>query len=603
MTINSSLADLRIGVWRHYFQPEYTLLTFLQENFPCQVGEIDFKTRDYLEDLDILLIEQNGLNDYVENNCEYMHNFVAAGKICYLQHQDFERWSTAFLPSALGCPYLVNRYLTTISAQHRSYLLPWFENPAHPIFSYPNQLDNSELVYWEIPGNSFAIQRRPGPPEILRTAALSCVVNCPEWEILGSYRDAAVPEAALILEKAYGQGLFFWNQILFPETRLPDHHPICQFWQRYLTNTLEYLAKKIQGKAQKIELAAAPKKSHKRFPQKKIYRLISHLHSLDWYGADASLGSINAAMKHFNFEIGLLSVKDICSCAGKGSIEDFCDHRVLLIPGQEFHPFNWNPEDKAFNHNAYHILAIGTTEFSTAFTRSLYDKKEIEEYLETALQFIREHGGVSCATHPYSDYWRKYPYDAVDVNLQYDDVAQAFQKKEKLQRRPTRTLQGTAIEKHLLEGGRITLMTSVDMWGVQRLQENPVFQFIYLDGAPTRENLVRAIRSGRVMPAEYIQAADIRLGECLPGDCLPLEQAQQESLTVSILAQEPLQELRLYSHDQLIYQEDLRDILCLERNLPLRDYPLKTFLRLEVTGEKAILFSNPFYLSAPLTDG
>ncbi len=105
------------------------------------------------------------------------------------------------------------------------------------------------------------------------------------------------------------------------------------------------------------------------------------------------------------------------------------------------------------------------------------------------------------------------------------------------------------------------------------------------------------------MPAEYIQAADIRLGECLPGDCLPLEQAQQESLTVSILAQEPLQELRLYSHDQLIYQEDLRDILCLERNLPLRDYPLKTFLRLEVTGEKAILFSNPFYLSAPLTDG
>ena len=163
MTVNSSLSALRIGVWRHYFQPEYTLANFLQENFSCRVREVDFKTRGYLDDLDILLIEQNGLNDYVENNCEYMHDFVAAGKICWLQHQDHERWSTAFLPAELGRPYLVKRYQTTISANHRSYLLPWFEDPAHPLFSSPHRLENSELVYWDIPGNSFAIQRPAGP--------------------------------------------------------------------------------------------------------------------------------------------------------------------------------------------------------------------------------------------------------------------------------------------------------------------------------------------------------------------------------------------------------------------------------------------------------
>ena len=595
MTVNSPLSALRIGVWRHYFQPEYTLAAFLQENFPCQVREVDFKTRSYLDDLDILLIEQNGLNDYVENNCEYMHDFVAAGKICWLQHQDHERWSTAFLPAELGRPYLVKRYQTTISANHRSYLLPWFEDPAHPLFSYPNRLDNSELVYWDIPGNSFAIQRPVGPAESLRTAALSCVVNCPQWEVLGSYSDAAVPEAALILQKTYGQGLFFWNQILFPEGKLPDNHPAIQFWKRYLENALEYFQARLGGASPQKRPAGT--RRAKRLPQKKNYRVIAHLHSIDWYGADASLASINAAMKHFSFDIGLLSVKDELSCVGKRSIADFCDDRVLLIPGQEYHPFNWNAADAQFNHNAYHILAVGTDAFSTAFTCSLYDQNDIENYLQEALKFIREHGGASCATHTYSDYWRKYPYDAVDITLQPADVAQAFQKKERVHRPSTRTLHGTVMEQHFLDGGRITLMTSVDMWGLQRLQENPVFQFIYIDGEPTRENLVRAIRSGHVLPAEYIQEADIRLGNFLPGDSLSPQQAREESLTLSVLAQEPLQDLRLYSYDQLVYSEELKGALQLQRTLPLREYPLKGFLRVEVAGEKAILLSNPFYLS------
>ncbi len=594
MSSKHPLSALRIGVWRHYFQPNYTLATFLQENFPCQVREVDFKTRAYLDDVDILLIEQNGLNDYVENNCEYLHDFVAAGKICWLQHQDHERWSTAFLPDELGSPYLVNRYLTSISANHRTSLLPWFENPAHPLFASPNRLDNSELVYWDIPGNSFAIQRVPGPSESIRSAAVSCVVNCPEWEVLGSYRDAAIPEAALILQKSYGQGLFFWNQILFPEEQLPLEHPALRFWQRYLENALSYFQARLKGNLPPVPVAAP---LQKRLPHKNNYRVIAHLHSLDWYGADASLASINAAMKHFSFDIGLLSVKDELSCVGKRSIEDYCDERVLLIPGQEYHPFNWNSEDAGFNHNAYHILAVGTDEFSTDFTCSLYEQSDIEEYLQNALAFIRAHGGASCATHPYSEYWRKYPFDAVDITLQYDDVAQAFQKKEALQRPRNRTLQGSAMEKHFLAGKRITLMTSVDMWGTQRLQENPVFQFIYLAGEPTRESVVKAIQAGHVMPAEYIQEADVRLGDCLPGDSLSLAQAQTQALQISIVAQEPLQELRLFSYDQLLYREELKGALNIQRTLPLRDYPLRGFLRVEAVGEKAILLSNPFYLS------
>ena len=100
-----------------------------------------------------------------------------------------------------------------------------------------------------------------------------------------------------------------------------------------------------------------------------------------------------------------------------------------------------------------------------------------------------------------------------------------------------------------------------------------------------------------MLPAEYIQEADIRLGNFLPGDSLSPQQAREESLTLSVLAQEPLQDLRLYSYDQLVYSEELKGALQLQRTLPLREYPLKGFLRVEVAGEKAILLSNPFYLS------
>lgn len=593
---SQAVLPLRIGVWEHYFLPEYRIADRLRETFHAEIIPVNFKQPGYLDDLDVLIIEQNGLNDYVENDSEYLHAFVASGKICWIMHQDYERWSTAFLPAELATPWLTNRYLTTISQNHKSYLLPWLENPAYPLFSTPHALSSEEMLYWNIPGNSFAIQRQPGPAEWLRTAAISCAINPGKWEVLGSFRDAAVPEAALILQARFGKGLFLWNQILFPESRLPESDPVLCFWDRFIENALCYFA---QIRMHGVPEVAAPARASRNLPRRTNYRMIAHVHSGDWYGADASLASIHAAMKYHAFDIGILSVKDTLSCLGKRHLEDFCDERVLLLPGQEFHPFNWNPEDAQISHNGYHILAAGIQQYSSAFTCSLFSKQEISDYLHKALQFIRDQGGASCATHPNTAYWQDFPLDAVDVELKSAAVRQAFHKDATDVPVLNKTLHGGPVEQYYLSGKRITIMASVDMWGTQRLQENPVFQFIYVNGEPNRSNIVEAIKAGHLIPAIYIREAELTLDKHLPGDSLSLQEAQQGSLQIRIEAEKPLSELRLFSYDQLIFREELKNALSLQRTLPLKGLPLRSFLRLEIEGAEAVLFSNPFYLTAP----
>ena len=594
MSDTKNIQPLRIGVWEHYFRPEYRIIDRLREKFHIEVIPVDYKQPGYLDHLDVLMIEQNGLNDYVENDSEYLHAFVAAGKVCWIMHQDYERWSTAFLPEKLATPWLTKRYLTTISPNHKSYLLPWLEYPAHPLFSKPNALSSQEMLYWNIPGNCFAIQRQPGPAEWLRSSAVSCVVNPGNWEVLGSFRDAAVPEAALILQARFGKGLFLWNQILFPEIRLPDNDPVLLFWDRYTNNALSYFPQILQQGVPELPSRASVRRSLSR---RVNYRMIAHVHSVDWYGADASLASIHAAMKYHSFDIGLLSVKDTLSCLGKRSLEDFCDERVLLLPGQEFHPFNWNPEDAQISHNGYHILAAGIQQYSSVFTCSLFSQQEISDYLNKALHYIREQNGISCATHPNTAYWQNYPFDAVDVELKSSAVRQAFHKDQTQIPLKAKTLHGGAVEQYYLSGKRISIMASVDMWGTQRLQENPVFQFIYVEGEPSRAAVVAAIKAGHLMPAIYIREAELTLDGRLPGDTLPLAEAQKGSLQIRIEAEKPLSELRLFSYDQLIYHEDLHAARSLQRTLPLKALPLRSFLRLEIEGPEAVLFSNPFYLT------
>ena len=569
---------LKIGFFPHWFQPAYRIITRMQENTGYNVREIDFRKPDYLEDFDVIIIEQNGFNDYIENDNKYINDFIRRGGICWIMHQDYRRWSSYFLPIESGHPILVNRYIETIRPSEKSenffsYMMAQIEADGEDLFAYPNQILPEEMIYWEIPGNSFDLIKMSEHTETIKSSATSCIINCKKWTILGSYCDATIQDGALVSELKLGKGLFFWNQILFPEEITDTTDRIFSFWDKYIENVLYHFE---VFRNQKIYPLMPPKKKSQRLC-KQNYKTLIHLHSLDWYGADASLNTIRAAMRYDGFDIGILSIKDAVPYGNELDLDKYSDDSVLLLPGQEFHPFNWDGDNDK-NPNSYHTLSLGVDSYTTAFTKSLFSDEDVRSYLNNTIFYIKEHGGVSCATHPYSDYWKDYDFEAVDILLKNN------------------FLSGSDVEKFYLNGGKITVIVSVDMWGVQRLREYPVFNFIYTDGLPTSATVLQAIKKGHVMPAINMEKADIRLGDCLPGDNISVQQAMTSSLEIFASSKAPLNELRIYCCDQIIYTENLLSEPEITRNIPLCKYELNGFIRVEVIGVDAMLVTNPFYL-------
>ena len=58
---------LKIGYLAHWFQPRYRFVDFLQEQ-GIEAKKIDYSYPGYLEEFEVVLIEQNGFNDYIEND-------------------------------------------------------------------------------------------------------------------------------------------------------------------------------------------------------------------------------------------------------------------------------------------------------------------------------------------------------------------------------------------------------------------------------------------------------------------------------------------------------------------------------------------------------
>ena len=562
-----SVSKFKAGTWPHWFQPEYKIAQRLAEKQLCSITEIDFHKKGYLDHLDIVIIEQNGFDDYLENDALYLQEFVRRGGICWIMHQDAARWSAHVLPEELGEPFLITRYLETVSPAHRSYLMPGITPEGQVLFQSPNKISSEEMAYWKLPAQSFGINAYHSAPEWIESTALSAVLNAKSWEVLGKFRDAAVPDGALILQAKYGNGLFFWTQILFPEEKRNECAREFAFWDRFSENVLHYFALFREGNFR----AESNQKTRASLPAKGCYRMLAHLHSLDWFAADTPTWTIAAAMKYLKFDIGILSVKDALSC---GEPEQSSDEKALLLAGQEFHPFNFL--DQQNTHNAFHILAMGTDSFSKKFTKAFYSTEEIDTYLREAIRFIHENGGAAAATHPDTDYWKHYDFDAVDIS-------------------PKTTLSGSAVEKFYMEGGRITMITSVDMWGLRRLRENPVFCFLYQEGSPNRNSVVHAIRSGHLIPAFNMKAAEITLNSLLPGDTLSPEDARKGILHITAESENALRELRVYSGASVVYRETLRSHRV-KKELPLSGCEWKTFLRVEIEGDDAMLISNPFYL-------
>jgi len=585
--------SLRIGYWEHWFKPAYHIGTFLKETFDCDVKLVDFSRKGYCDAMDVLIVSQSGVNDYLENDRDRLHDFVRRGGICWIMHQDWRRCTPCFLPEEAGRPLLVNRYCATLGGRYDSatYLLPWIEKAGEALFRTPNDITPDEMVYWEFPVDSFDAVGMHEHPVTVRTAALSALCNVEKWEVLGSFMDACVPDnSALVVQMKYGKGLFLWNQILFPEVRPEGESRVLKFWKRYCENVFHYLECFRKG-----ETVAAPAPRRKNTAAGKAWKkTVTHIHSLDWYAADHSLAGLNAAMRFLNFDAAVLGFKDALAYHDAPDYEKYSDDKVTLLPGMEYHPFNFDRND---SHNAYHMLALGVCSCYNRFTRSLFDRKEVNEYLRAALDHIHKEGGAACATHPDDEYWRDWDFDAVDI---YDwDFARRGP--GAIEDRP---FSQNAVTEAWMAGSHITLMASVDMWGVTRLRRNPMCNFICYDGDITRENLVKAVKTGHVMPSFGVAEAAVALGEFLPGDTVPAE-ALSQPLRCSFAAPEGLTSLRLCAGREIVAEETFpAGTRAVERALDVSQYTAAPFLYLELRGVASHLISNPFFLaSASGADG
>ncbi len=582
---------IKIGYFAHWFQPPYKFVDFLKEQ-GIEVEKIDYSQKAYLEKYDVALIEQNGFNDYIENDELYIQDWVKRGGILMFMHQDYQRWAPYFLPAEVGYTQLIHRYVKTINAcsadpsytndrsHYMAYMMPWIEKPGKKLFSEPELITPDEMIDWKIDVDTFGIIRflpEQPPSTEVRTAAQSCFLANPAWEILGSFMDPAVKEGALILRAKYGKGMYFLNQILFPEVLNDKAERCLSFWKKYSKNLVAYFQRFKNGESEEMP------ETVKEIPIKKNYKMSTHMHSLDWYGCDSQPGTINALMRYMNFDICSIAVKDNAPYDGKLDTAKYSDDKVLFLDGQEYHPFNWNDKYAELSHNTYHTLAIGIDKdaYTAEFTCSRFSDEEIDEALKKAIDYIHEHGGAACATHPNVDYWHNYNYDAVD-------------------KEPMQPLSGSDIEAYWLSGRKIAVMNSVDLFGMRRIFDNPATNFIYLKGEkPCRDSVVKAIKDGHTMAAAGFDEADVTIGDYVPGDEISMEEAKNGILWVTAkVMRENIRKVRVYSGAELIYEINDGNTPEIDIKLPLKDYKLDKFIRVEIEGQNEhwICNSTPIYI-------
>lgn len=584
---------LKIGYFEHWFQPPYKFVDFLKEQ-GVELEKINYSVKNYLDKYDLVIIEQNGFNDYIENDEPYIQSWVKNGGIMMIMHQDYQRWAPYFLPRELGHTQLIHRYVKTINGfecaadptftqddtPYMAYLMPWIEKPGKKLFSVPEKITPDEMLNWKLDVNTFGIIRfleNQPPSERVRTTALSCFLSNPKWEVLGSFMDCGVKDGALILRGNYGKGMYFLNQILFPEILSDDAQRCLNFWKKYTQNLIAYFERFKNGESEDMP------DEKLTLPIKRNYKMSAHMHSLDWYGADSHPGTINAIMRYMNFDICSIAVKDDAPFDGNLDVSKYSDDKVLMLAGQEYHPFNWNDKFADCAHNVYHTLAVGidTDAFTTEFTCSLFSDEEAYEAVEKAINHIHSHGGAACSTHPFAPQWIEHNYDAVDYE-------------------PLIPLKGTDIEKFWLDGGKIAMMSSVDLYGPRRILDNPSTNFIYLKGEePNRDNIVNAIKNRNTIASVGFDEVDVYIGNYLPGDDIPLEEAKNGTLSISAkVMRENIKKVRVYSGSDIIYEINEGNTQSININIPLKDYTLDKFIRVEVEGlnEHWICISTPFFL-------
>ena len=72
---------LRIGYFKHWFQPPYSFVSFLEEQ-GIAIEKIENSLKGYLEKYDVAIVEQHGFNDFVTGSAVEVFCFLCTRTIC-----------------------------------------------------------------------------------------------------------------------------------------------------------------------------------------------------------------------------------------------------------------------------------------------------------------------------------------------------------------------------------------------------------------------------------------------------------------------------------------------------------------------------------------
>ena len=141
------------------------------------------------------------------------------------------------------------------------------------------------------------------------------------------------------------------------------------------------------------------------------------------------------------------------------------------------------------------------------------------------------------------------------------------------------------------------MMVSVDLFGFQRILDNPAPNFIYLEGEkPSRDSVVKAIKKGHTIAACGFSEADITCDGKLPGD--EISDSAHTFHISACIDEGDIKEIRIYGDAELVYSEKV-SAAGIKKDIVLPPSQAKLFYRVEISGEKDIycLISTPFYIN------
>ncbi|MCD6220065.1 metallophosphoesterase [Candidatus Calescamantes bacterium] len=203
-----------------------------------RIRDINLGNKNWnLDGIDVLVLADGvvkGQDGIWQNTSwiESIQKFVKNGGICWITSQNDKTWSSNWLPDSLQGVRLEHQYgLRCVCRKAPHYVCPWIIKRHHPVFNYPNYLDERDFSFWA--------PTVDGVP--LFTTALSALTIAQGWDVLARYADPRCDEGALILQAPEGEGLYFWTQIFSPQIiwNQPNRR-YRQTWEKLLENILTY---------------------------------------------------------------------------------------------------------------------------------------------------------------------------------------------------------------------------------------------------------------------------------------------------------------------------------------------------------------------------